>query len=971
MTNRLLAALAALLTLLALGAGALLAANALHGELLEQRHERVREQVEGVARGVRRALDTRLQALRETAALVNRGWPVPAGEFMPLARDLHATVSGLRELRISYDEAIVLAYPPSALEAPPGASILPPKPLRESARRALDARAPLVTGPRPLSRGGSGLVAHLPVAAGAETVWLSASIDLEALLADAGIFDQYPDIELALRGSDARGRDGDIFFGHEGVFYSEAVYEDIALPVGSWQLAALPREGWGRADAIAGRLRWAGGGLALLAALAVFVLLGYRDAPAWLSPALFAGLLLAGFSALIWIAQIRQHEIDRQALIRDSQQLQFSLRSLLQANLDYLRLLARARINDDLTPQSLARRTLNYLAGQEELAAIDWVQPERPGESGPLLGADPAFPGRERATVAAARLAFDTRRPAYSDAFSALDGSRHFDLWVPLYRGPEFLGWLRAHYRFQPLLETVLVQRLREHYAATVVNANGHTLAVARDRTGALDPSLRHQVALDPPGHGTALRLSGYSTSALDPLTLALGLLSIALATGMFWTHWRLRQSKTLLEQTVTRRTRSLEQANSELLLEVGERRRAEKELQSSRERYRRLVEGLSTSFIFAQDSDGTLSYVSPGAVQILGFPQTELLIGFTRLFSHHPDNQRAVNANQAALRGSAQARFEARCRHQDGREVVLEISQRPVFDDSGNVLAVEGIATDITERKHAELELAQYRDRLQDLVAMRTASLELLNRELEAFSYSVSHDLRAPLRAIDGFSKALAEDCAESLNDLAREHLSRIRAASQRMGALIDALLQLSRLTRQKMNLQQVDISTLVHEVFEVFRDQAPQRGASLLVQDGVAAVGDPELLRAALANLIGNAWKYSAQEAHAQIEFGTLRRDGETVYYVSDNGVGFEADRANEVFGSFKRLHSDSEFDGSGIGLSTVARIVRRHNGRVWAESTPGEGAIFYFTLNAGDAGAGVPTPTEVPAGTRETAC
>jgi signal transduction histidine kinase len=235
----------------------------------------------------------------------------------------------------------------------------------------------------------------------------------------------------------------------------------------------------------------------------------------------------------------------------------------------------------------------------------------------------------------------------------------------------------------------------------------------------------------------------------------------------------------------------------------------------------------------------------------------------------------------------------------------------------------------------------------LESRVAQRTRELAFSNQELEAFSYSVSHDLRAPLRTIDGFSLALQEDFSDNLNDTGRDYISRVRAGVQRMGTLIDALLQLSRVTRSEVQTETVDLSQLATLVFNELAAADPERRVEFLAQPGVVAQGDSRLLRIALENLVGNAWKFTSKVPQARIEFGSLTKDEGTVYFIKDNGAGFDMQYVDRLFTAFQRLHGDRDFKGSGIGLATVSRILRRHHGSIRAESAPGLGATFSFTL------------------------
>jgi signal transduction histidine kinase len=241
----------------------------------------------------------------------------------------------------------------------------------------------------------------------------------------------------------------------------------------------------------------------------------------------------------------------------------------------------------------------------------------------------------------------------------------------------------------------------------------------------------------------------------------------------------------------------------------------------------------------------------------------------------------------------------------------------------------------------------------LEDRVAQRTRELAISNQELEAFSYSVSHDLRAPLRTIDGFSLALLEDFADKLNDEGRDYIARVRSGVQRMGTLIDALLQLSRVTRSELQTERVDLSSLATLVFNELQSSDPARSVVFTAQPGVFAQGDSRLLRIALENLIGNAWKFTSRTPDARIEFGsrpgTGDHAGHTDYFIRDNGAGFDMQYVDRLFTAFQRLHGDRDFKGSGIGLATVSRIIRRHHGAIGAESAPGQGATFYFHLAA----------------------
>lgn len=277
-----------------------------------------------------------------------------------------------------------------------------------------------------------------------------------------------------------------------------------------------------------------------------------------------------------------------------------------------------------------------------------------------------------------------------------------------------------------------------------------------------------------------------------------------------------------------------------------------------------------------------------------------------------------------------------------------------PYCAPDGRISEVVVSFIDITARRNALLSLQQaeasltsLNEQLEQRVAKRTHELEIANKELEAFSYSVSHDLRAPLRSIDGFSQVLLQRYGEQFDDTGRDYLLRVRRASQRMGELIDDLLQLSRLTRGALRRQEVDLSVLAEAVLQECQRAEPERKVAVTVRPGMHAYGDPGLLRALLDNLLGNAWKFTRHTASAAIEFGCETGADGLVYFVRDNGAGFNNDYAHKLFQVFQRLHSTEEFEGTGIGLATVSRIIQRHHGSIRATGEPGKGATFYFSL------------------------
>ncbi len=380
------------------------------------------------------------------------------------------------------------------------------------------------------------------------------------------------------------------------------------------------------------------------------------------------------------------------------------------------------------------------------------------------------------------------------------------------------------------------------------------------------------------------------------------------------------------------------------------ERHDASVELREKEQRFHSLVSNIpGVVYRCALDANWTMEFISDGIVLLSGYATDDFINNKVRTYASiiHPDDIDLVETSVLnAVKSKQPFVIDYRIIDRAGKVHWVYEKGQAQADESGNVRCLDGVIFDVTSRKEAEEELESYRNHLEDLVEHRTAELTRANQELESFSYSVSHDLRAPLRSIDGFSSALLEDYYDILDETARSHLNRVRKSAQRMGALIDDLLAFSRVSRYEIEKHQLDLSDLAHDIVAAIGQQQPREGVTINIQANMTATGDVHLLRIALDNLLSNAWKYSRNTEKAIIEFGSKPcKDGDC-YFVRDNGIGFDMNYADKLFGVFQRLHG-SEYEGTGIGLATAKRVIDRHGGRIWGDSRVGEGTCFCFTL------------------------
>jgi PAS domain S-box-containing protein len=389
--------------------------------------------------------------------------------------------------------------------------------------------------------------------------------------------------------------------------------------------------------------------------------------------------------------------------------------------------------------------------------------------------------------------------------------------------------------------------------------------------------------------------------------------------------------------------------------LDVTERKRAEEALRESRAKLEVAVASMPAA-VFISDAEGRFIHFNDAFATFHRFAGKEecakTLAEYPAIIDVFlPDGTPApleMWPSARALRGETATNAEYTLRRKDtGESWVGSYSFGPIRDRDGRIAGSVVAGRDITESKRAEEEIRRLNAELEQRVRERTAQLEASNKELEAFAYSVSHDLRAPLRGIDGWSLALVEDYGRHLDQRAIGYLDRVRSETQRMGHLIDDLLQLSRITRAEMHRETVDLSLAAESIAARLREAHPERRLEFAIRPGMTASGDARLLEIALTNLLHNAVKFTGTRALGSIRFEAVECDGQAVFAVRDNGVGFDMAYASMLFGAFQRLHSESEFPGTGIGLATVQRVIHRHGGRVWAEAEPDRGASFYFTI------------------------
>lgn len=385
----------------------------------------------------------------------------------------------------------------------------------------------------------------------------------------------------------------------------------------------------------------------------------------------------------------------------------------------------------------------------------------------------------------------------------------------------------------------------------------------------------------------------------------------------------------------------------AQLQKEIDVRQRTEHALAKSKAEFVAMFNSIPDAVMFT-DIERRIVINNPAVRTMFGYSDEELRGNLSEmLYADKADyldqGRRRYSINKASDHGA----YEVRYKRKDGSIFWSETLGTQVKNTEGETIGFIGLIRDITERKKTEEEIDKYRNHLEALVKERTIALENSNKELESYSYSIAHDLRSPLRAITSFSQILLEDATEKLDEIEKDHLNRVIKSAQHMAKLIDDILELSRVSRSEIQCEKVDLSGICSDISAAIQVSQPDRKVEWRIQPGLTIHGDYHLMYTVLNNLLGNAWKFTQYQNKTIIEFGQLEQNGEKVFFIRDNGVGFDMNHANKLFGLFQRLHRQDEYEGTGVGLATVQRIIERHFGWIKAEGEINKGASIYFSI------------------------
>jgi PAS domain S-box-containing protein len=539
------------------------------------------------------------------------------------------------------------------------------------------------------------------------------------------------------------------------------------------------------------------------------------------------------------------------------------------------------------------------------------------------------FPGEKHPAMVALR----TGKPVYNTLMNIYNPTTNTCHWININAIPQFHPSDPKSYQVYTTFEDITEQKQKEYEIARLASfpEKTPTIIVELDVSGAVqyvNPTAQHlfpDLKTTGLNHTFLKKVTEYFIKTIQqqqniPISLRVNVKDA----------WYLQ---TIFYVSEFQRIRIYSQ-------DITQWKKTEDDLQQSEEKYRSIVENTSNVIMVTQP-DGKVSYLSPSSTSLFGYTPEELMGTDPQIF--HPDDVKKVHqAFTRALKGEKGSNLDYRILTKQGETKWISHSWAPVF--LGNKLqSVVSVIEDITARKTTEEKIKN----LNESLLHRSLELAMANKEMETFSYSVSHDLRAPLRSINGFSQALLEDYQDRLDTQGKEYLQRVCNATHQMEQLIDDMLRLSRLTRSEMNIGKVDLGKLATTVIGELKTAEPKRKITVIIQKNLTVDGDANLLKILLENLLGNAWKFTKKQPKPRIEFGKKRQGKDTVFYIKDNGAGFNMQYANKLFIPFQRLHNDADYPGSGIGLGIVSRIIQRHHGRIWADAVENKGATFLFTI------------------------
>ncbi|MHC1782562.1 MAG: PAS domain S-box protein [Anaerolineaceae bacterium] len=927
-------------------------ANVYRNDLISQRKRDLQKDADGVASYLTSRINSRQAMLTGMAAMakahISDG--LTQKEFNTYASGLKTYDPSIRAIQFFPLEGELLVYPLEGNEAVIDRTLedlrTDPRPnVMEDVKRTIESRSITLSDPFELTQGGLGVVARLAVFDQESLLGLAVIVlNQDSLLDIPGLSPDDTDVRFALRDTH-----GNVFFGDEQVFFLDPVQALITLPEGSWSLGYLPVGGWEEGLLPRMVIVWSIG--------AVLV-------------------LLAGYMS--------NFLVNNQLLLKRT--VEERTAALMESEARYTQIFKV--INDGIWDWNIQNGT--GFASENFSAILDQTHRGFNGIDDLVPYLHPA--DRERVKN-------EIRKGVKSgNGFNIQTRllPKNHKLKHVLIRGRVVKQdsdgkSLRMLGTISDITEQMKAEdNLRESEAKfRAVFNNNHAVMLL------IDPEKEIIIDANP----AACEFYGYSKTQITSLkisainTLNPDEIKIELQKAA-------QESRTYFDfqhRLVDGQIRDVEVFSGPITLEgrtvlfsivhdITLRRQAEKAMSENENRLRFALEGANDG-LWDVNMKTAEVYISPRGCEILGYTPAELPL-LIQVWNHlvHPDDMPSTTRMlDAHLIGQSDIfEVEQRLHMKNGNwKWVLTRGKLVERDAGGKPLRMTGTHTDITHRKQLDEEKRKNQQELKRLlveadasrqvllsmledqknseeklnqlnvgleyrVRERTIQLETINNELEAFAYSVSHDLRAPLRGIDGWSLALLEDYGDQLDEKANLYLSRVRNETQRMGELIDDLLRLSRVTRMELKKTSVDLSQQARVIADRMREEFKENPPEFIIQSGIGVFADAQLLDIVLTNLISNACKFSAIQPSPRVEFGKTTIDGHPTYFVRDNGVGFDSANAKKLFGAFQRMHKQTEFPGTGIGLATVKRIINRHGGQVWAESQKNQGAIFFFTLS-----------------------